>query len=175
MHQRRSWQTNMPSKYIQYYGFHKWPVWCAEWFACPWTLKVHNCLCVDKRVKEMQEGAGSQQMAGYPSLSHPAACRVQPRLHLCFWYISWLMRYTSNVGRLWSTPVCCFYETFMKIDLTWEYSKSETFVSGGGEAFGSRWCPCPFGCRKGALCRWVVIGLPGPFRQCQIARDGCEM
>lgn len=85
------------------------------------------------------------------------------------------MRYTSNVGRLWSTPVCCFYETFMKIDLTWEYSKSETFVSGGGEAFGSRWCPCTFGCRKGALCRWVVIGLPGPFRQCQIARDGCEM
>lgn len=29
--------------------------------------------------------------------------------------------------------------------------------------------------RKGALCRWVVMGLPGPSRLCQVAQDGCEM
>lgn len=28
---------------------------------------------------------------------------------------------------------------------------------------------------KGALCRWVVIGLPGPSWLCQVAQDGCEM
>lgn len=42
--------------------------------------------------------------------------------------------------RLWSIPVCCFNETFMKSDFTLEYSGSQTFVPGWGEAFGSRWC-----------------------------------
>ena len=104
----------------------------------------------------MQPGTGSQQMAGYPCLSHPTACRVQPRLlcvHLRFWYITSLTWYiilpTWQVFqaplRLWSTPVCCFYETFVRIDLTWEYSKLETFVPGRGEAFGSRWCPDALG------------------------------
>lgn len=71
--------------------------------------------------------------------------------------------------RLWNTTACCFNETFMKIDLAWDYSESETFVPDWGEAFGSRWW------RKGALCRWVAVGLPGLSWLCQVAQDGCGM
>lgn len=91
-------------------------------------------------------------MAGYPSLSHSATYRVQPRLpsvHLCFWYSPWFnnveyFQFEQVPLRLWSIPLCCFCETFMKGDLTWEYSKSQTFVPGWGETFGSRWCPGSF-------------------------------
>lgn len=50
-------------------------------------LKVYNYVCTDKGVAELQQTICSQQMAGYPSLSHPATYWVQPRLpsvHLCF-------------------------------------------------------------------------------------------
>lgn len=47
---------------------------------CPWILEVCNCVCDDKWIIEMQQATGSQQMAGYPSLSHPATYWVQPRL-----------------------------------------------------------------------------------------------
>lgn len=130
----------------------------------------------------MQPPACSQQMAGYPSLSCQAAYWVQPWLPcvlLCFWYIIWLTQHTSSVCK--SLPGCA---VLLYMLLLWNFYEDWPYL-GVFQVRNlytrARWgiweqmVPRSLWWRKGALCRWVVTGVPGPSWLCQIVQGGCEL